>query len=75
MDDWKELCARQVVASVAVNNAASVLQTADRHGLQPLRDHCLGFICDRFDDVSKSSAFQQMCQTNGPLLVEVLKRR
>ena len=70
-----QVCERKLIDSVGLENAATLFQQADFYGAKDLGDHCLRFICDDFDHVSKTPAFAELCRTNLRLGLEVLNRR
>eukprot|EP00928_Gymnodinium_smaydae_P008896 TRINITY_DN1327_c0_g2_i2.p1 TRINITY_DN1327_c0_g2~~TRINITY_DN1327_c0_g2_i2.p1 ORF type:complete len:504 (-),score=110.69 TRINITY_DN1327_c0_g2_i2:52-1563(-) len=71
----KKLCEQKILASINVDTAATVLQTANLHSASGLRQHCLDFILRHFDAVSKTEAFEEMGRSNVELVFEILKRR
>ena len=71
----KKICENCMLASLNVDNAASIFHAADLHHAISLRDRCLNFILQHFDAVTKTEAFEEMGRTNVELVFEVLKRR
>ena len=49
--------------------------TLDLHNATTLRDKCINFILDHFDQVTKTDSFEEMGRTNVELVFEILKRR
>ena len=68
-------CERMMIQAVSEENAATWIDSADRLGVQGLRDYCLAFICDGFDRISQSSAFHDLCRTNAELVIQVFTAR
>ena len=68
-------CELTLIKSVDIENAATLFEMEDHLGAVGLRDHSLAFICDEFDQVSRTPAFQQLCSTHGKLVAEVLAER
>jgi len=75
VDRLKKLCEKKMLASICVENAATLLQVAYQHNATGLRQSCLDFILWNFDVVSKTAAFEEMGRSNVDLVFEVLKRR
>ena len=75
MDRLKRLCEKLMLHSLNVHNAAHILYAADLFGAGALREKCLGFILVHFNDVSKTSAFEEVGRLNMDLVFEILKRR
>ena len=69
------ICESRMLSSLCVENAATVFHAADLHNAKSLRDRCLHFILLHFDQVTKSTAFEEMGRTNVDLVFEVLKLR
>ena len=69
------MCERKLIDTVCEENAAALFLQADQYNAQRMRDHCLQFICNEFDCVSKTPAFEELCVAHGELVFEVLKRR
>ena len=59
-----DACQRKLMNSVGVHNAASLFQEADFYGAKTMRDYCLRFVCDDFDRVSKTPAFEELCRSS-----------
>jgi len=71
----KRLCEKNILASINVDSAATILQAANLHNAQGLRQLCVDFILRNFDGVSKTAAFEEMGRSNVELVFEILKRR
>ena len=69
------MCERRLLESMTVENAASILLTADVHSATSLRDKALGYILLHFEAVSKTVAFEDMARSNVELVFEILKSR
>jgi len=61
--------------SITVENAPVLLHGADLYNFQELRSRCIKFILQHFDDVSRTSAFEDMGRNNIELVFEILKNR
>uniref|UniRef100_A0A7S2R715 BTB domain-containing protein n=1 Tax=Mucochytrium quahogii TaxID=96639 RepID=A0A7S2R715_9STRA len=75
VDRLKKICLNYVSSSLTVDNAANVFQASDLHGIQELREGALKFILSRFDEVSRTTAFEDMGRTNVELVFEILRCR
>ncbi|CAN0270478.1 unnamed protein product [Phaeothamnion confervicola] len=71
----KRLCEHKMLASINVDNAASIFHAADHHNAKSLREKCLNFILAHFDAVSKTQCFEDMGRTNNDLLFEIIHNR
>jgi hypothetical protein len=64
-----------MLASINIENAASIFHAADLHHARSLREKCLNFILANFDAVTKTDTFKDMGRTNVELLFEILEKR
>ena len=71
----KRICEHVMLSSINIENASSIMVVADLHNAQGLREKCLDFLVDHFDDVSKTASFEEMLRANCSLVMEVLQRR
>mmetsp|Transcript_56873 Transcript_56873/g.133639 ORF Transcript_56873/g.133639 Transcript_56873/m.133639 type:complete len:509 (+) Transcript_56873:273-1799(+) len=71
----KRLCEKKILISISIDNAATILQAANMHIADGLRQSCLDFILRHFDAVSKTAAFEEMGRSNVELVFEILKSR
>mmetsp|Transcript_35701 Transcript_35701/g.83574 ORF Transcript_35701/g.83574 Transcript_35701/m.83574 type:complete len:506 (+) Transcript_35701:364-1881(+) len=71
----KRLCEKKILVSINIDNAATILQAANMHIADGLRQSCMDFILRNFDAVSKTAAFEEMGRSNVELVFEILKRR
>merc|ERR1719333_1454780 len=71
----KRLCEKKILVSINIDSAATILQAANVHHAEGLRQSCLDFILRNFDAVSKTQAFEEMGRSNVELVFEILKRR
>jgi len=71
----KRLCEKKILISINIDNAATILQAANMHIADGLRQSCMDFILRHFDAVSKTAAFEEMGRSNVELVFEILKRR
>jgi hypothetical protein len=72
LDRLKGLCEIIVQKNVNVDNAATLLLTADELHCYRLREVCMGFIVRNFDTVTKSDGFQSLSKD---LILETLQNR
>jgi hypothetical protein len=71
----KKMCEAKMLASITVENAASIFHASDLHTARSLREKCLGFILVNFEAVSKSKSFEEMARGNVELVFEILRKR
>lgn len=71
----KKICEYKMLASINVENAASIFHAADLHNAKSLREKCLNFILANFDPVTKTPCFEEMGRTNVELVFEILQKR
>jgi len=69
------MCERRLLASMTVENAASIFHAADVHSATSLRDKALSYILSHFESVSKTATFEIMARSNVDLVFEILKSR
>ena len=73
MERLKKICENEMLASLNVENASSILLAADMHNLLSMREKCLTFVLRHFDAVTKTTAFEEMGRANVDLVFEILK--
>jgi len=71
----KRLCEKKILTSINVDSVATILQAANVHMADGLRQSCMDFILRNFDAVSKTPAFEEMGRVNVELIFEILNRR
>jgi hypothetical protein len=71
----KKICEGELVASIKLDNAAQILLAADAFNAEQLRERCLSYIVNNFDDVSKTPCFEEMARVNLDLVLEILRLR
>mmetsp|Transcript_13575 Transcript_13575/g.31683 ORF Transcript_13575/g.31683 Transcript_13575/m.31683 type:complete len:551 (-) Transcript_13575:450-2102(-) len=71
----KKICESKMLASINVENAATIFHAADVHNAKSLREKCLNFVLANFDPVTKSASFEEMGRTNVELVFEILQKR
>ncbi len=69
------MCEQRLLASMTVENAASIFHAADVHSAVSLREKSLGYLLSNFEAVSKTNAFEDMARSNVELVFEILKSR
>eukprot|EP01039_Chlorochromonas_danica_P005894 gene5894-6490_t len=75
IDRLKTLCEQEMLRAIDIESAAHILYTADEHHAENLRERCMNFILLHFDEVSRTTAFEEMGRTNVDLIFEILRRR
>ena len=75
LDRLKKICEQTILASIDIENAATIYQASDLHNTTSLKDAALEFILTNFDKVSKSSSFKEMARANVELVLEILAKR
>jgi protein-L-isoaspartate(D-aspartate) O-methyltransferase len=63
LDRLKAICEQYWYDNINVNNAASVLQVADRFNASQLKDFAMEFIFSHIQDVVKTESFQELDQS------------
>ena len=71
----KTMCEKRMLQSITVENAAGIFHAADRHSAVALRQKCKKYILTHFEEVSKSSSFEEMGRSNIELVFELLHCR
>jgi hypothetical protein len=71
----KTMCEKQMLQSITVDNAASIFHAADMHSAVALRQKAKKYVVSHFEEVSKSSAFEEMGRNNIELVFELLQSR
>jgi hypothetical protein len=71
----KRLCEKKILTSISIETVATILQAANVHVAEGLRQSCMEFILRNFDAVSKTPAFEEMGRNNVELIFEILNRR
>lgn len=71
----KTMCEKRMLEQITVDNAAGIFHAADVHSATALRQKAKKYILSHWDDVSKSSCFEEMGRSNIELVFELLKSR
>lgn len=71
----KKICEGELVASIKIDNAAQILLAADAFNAERLRERCLNYIVNNFDEVSKTPCFEEMARLSLDLVLEILRLR
>jgi leucine-zipper-like transcriptional regulator 1 len=71
----KSMCEKKMLESITVDNAAGIFYSADIHSASTLRQKAKKYILSHWDDVSKSTSFEEMGRSNIELVFELLKGR
>lgn len=75
LERLKRACEHEMLSSITIDTAAAMLFTANEHAADTLRERCMNFILQNFDEVSRTTGFEEMGRTNIELVFEVLQRR
>lgn len=71
----KTMCEKRMLQSITVSTAATVFHAADVHSAAALRQKAKKYILSHFEEVSKSSSFEEMGRKNVDLVFELLQCR
>lgn len=71
----KTMCEKRMLQSITVENAASIFHAADTAYAGALREKAKKFILSHFEEVSKTSSFEEMGRRNIELVFEFLHSR
>lgn len=71
----KSMCEKRMLECITVENAAGIFYAADVHSAEMLRQKAKKYILSHWDEVSKSSSFEEMGRSNIDLVFELLKGR
>ena len=71
----KAMCEMRMLEQMTVENAAGIFHAADVHSATALRQKAKKYILSHWDEVSKSSCFEEMGRSNIELVSELLKSR
>ena len=71
----KSMCEQAIIMNIDAENAAAIFHASDMHNAQSLREMALNFILQNFDQVSKTSGFEQLARVNVDLILEIIKSR
>lgn len=71
----KTMCEKHMLQSITVDNAAAIFHAADMHSATALRQKAKKYIVSHFEEVSKSSTFEEMGRNNIELVFELLQSR
>lgn len=69
------MCQKRMLQSITVDNAAEIFHAADMHSATALRQKAKKYILSHFEEVSKSSSFEEMGRRNIDLVFELLQSR
>lgn len=75
LDRLKKICEHSILASIDIENAATIYQASDVHNITSLKEASLEFILANFDKVSKSNGFREMARANVELVLDILAKR
>ena len=75
LERLKKIMENLMLQALSVETAAQILLAAEMHHAVHLRERSLNFIVNNFDDVSKTSGFEEMARTDVELMLEILRSR
>eukprot|EP01038_Epipyxis_sp_PR26KG_P011891 gene11891-15909_t len=64
IDRLKKLCEQEMINAISIETAAHILYTADVYNAENLREKCMKYILLNFDEISRTSGFEEMGRTN-----------
>jgi leucine-zipper-like transcriptional regulator 1 len=71
----KTMCEKRMLQHITIENASSIFHAADVHSATALRQKSKKYILTHFEDVSKTSSFEDMGRQNVDLVFELLQSR
>jgi leucine-zipper-like transcriptional regulator 1 len=71
----KTICEKVMLQNITQSNAASIFHAADLHSATVLREKAKKYILHHFEDVSKTTSFEDMGRQNVDLVFELLHSR
>ena len=71
----KKICEFFLISLINVETAAQILTVGELFHGEKLKEKCIHYIITNFDNISKTSGFEEMGRNNMELLFEILKRR
>jgi hypothetical protein len=71
----KTMCEKRMLQHITIENAASIFHAADVHSATALRQKAKKYMLTHFEEVSKTSTFEEMGRQNVDLVFELLHSR
>ena len=71
----KTMCEKRMLQSITVESAARIFHAADMYSAGALREKAKKYILSHFEEVSRSSSFEEMGRQNFDLVMELLHSR
>jgi leucine-zipper-like transcriptional regulator 1 len=71
----KTMCEKRMLQHITIDSAPSIFHAADVHSATALRQKAKKYILTHFEDVSKTSSFEDMGRQNVDLVFELLQSR
>ena len=71
----KTMCEKRMLQSIMVENAAAIFHAADMHSALALRQKAKKYILSHFEEISKTTCFEEMGRSNIELVFELLQSR
>jgi leucine-zipper-like transcriptional regulator 1 len=71
----KTMCEKRMLQHITIENASSIFHAADVHSASGLRQKTKKYMLTHFEEVSKTTAFEEMGRQNVDLVFELLHSR
>ena len=71
----KALCEKKIFSSITIEGASTIFLAADLYSAESLKSKTLKYILNHFEQVSKTSTFEEMARTDVELVCEILRKR
>lgn len=75
LERLKKITENVMLQALSIDTAGQILLAAEMHHAGTLRERCMNFIINNFDDVSKTVGFEDMARSDVELLFEILRSR
>jgi len=75
LDRLKRVSENVMISFINIDTAASIYLAADMYNAENLKNRCKQYILKNFDQVSRSSSFEEMGRQNVDLVFEILRSR
>ena len=69
------MCEQTIISNIDIENAAAIFHASDMHNAKSLREMAMNFILQNFDQISKTTSFDQLARTNVDLVLEIIRNR
>ena len=75
MDRLKAVCEQTILASINIDNACTILHSADLHASTVLRGKALDFVRRHYDEIVKTKSFELLAKTNVQIVLELIRKQ